>query len=1250
MKGHFGKRKVKHTKKLKLLVTICLISSTLAPIFPGLTFIEAKAAVGESLLQTIRSNIVENELPSITKSNETVKEKEPARGVTSLVPENVEPEKKVDSSADLTQAAESKITIVDTGIILKNDGTYILTDSPEMYYEDPSQFPISGEIKGEGEYDENTIIEFTNSNSYLENRIYSEPRTGDGNNKVQQIIRTEGTQSNLTICRNSTLDVTTTLDYGIYVDHLNIGEPTELVRLPVTLNVNANQIGIYTPAGITNYTGSATARATKAGISVVDELAPDREEYVEVNTFVENMDLGAFGEAQPSYEGRFDTSMTATATDPDSTGALLKFVNLKGATLNATGEKYGLFDGGITVLDTANDEYASPSPTYISNISGTSTDGIGFFSFMDFRNDAGIVTGKTTNGIGIEAYNITMTDQNETGNAPEVNGMTGTGFGILTRTYDSYSDSLSIGSINVTSGKINGHTQDGTGIMSSISGQLFNLADIEVSGTATIGQGIIGSQLTLSNQVQSGAPKLDFTATSNGSSTATMSMVKKILATQSQESGISLDKFPSSVGVVALQGLEVDSQGGMGFDTNFTATAPINEDNSYGVYSPEGSESGVNIQGIKYTNIVIAGDIGMQTGALSMGRSDETSDASPVFSVDVDGRTAGINAPRFIISFNGYNSTSEDMQINIEASEGNGINVPYGLQWDIMTYDQKWRLPVNITATDTGISAPDPAASGSASYYQSGINIINVGLVIDNARLGFSAIKQENYSLRDSTIKINSSEDGLVFDEEGGSGYGYGSIDNTTVDIDSGTYGWKLNQLPNISFSSYVEGGATATDSQIKVTADQYPIWISTSEVVNISNDPGYHEETGNSLGNTFSFIATSRNLVPDKADYPALYVENYNVDMGGSEGVQFIENYQTAVSQPFNTTPSSPYKTVSPFNVEKYGNYQWSATRTDTGGDVVIDESQIANNKLSTNDTSYTEAKLTASREKYLTDERIFNADVSGDDKKILHQINMIVRREEQYKVTYDGNGADGGDVPTDSNLYSENDSVNVASQGNLTLTDHTFVGWLNSADGQVYQNPQIASSPTTYKMGKSDVTFTAQWRSNSVVEELSLIDGKIPSHLNFGTHEIQYDTDKTFYATDDGTNTENGSANNLTTGEIGMLDTRLGTEGWSLTVKQLAQFKTSTNQELSSAELGFKVGPLDTSQSTGGIPSGVDDEEITLIPGNATELLRASNGQGKGTVTLPIERFTLKIPKTSAKHVGQSTTEVEWLLSNVP
>jgi uncharacterized repeat protein (TIGR02543 family) len=77
-------------------------------------------------------------------------------------------------------------------------------------------------------------------------------------------------------------------------------------------------------------------------------------------------------------------------------------------------------------------------------------------------------------------------------------------------------------------------------------------------------------------------------------------------------------------------------------------------------------------------------------------------------------------------------------------------------------------------------------------------------------------------------------------------------------------------------------------------------------------------------------------------------------------------------------------------------------------------------------------------------------------------------------YSVTYNGNGNDDGEVPSDSNEYLEGDTVTVLGNiSNLEKTGYSFAGWntKDDASGDAYNEGD------TFIMGNMDVTLYAMW-----------------------------------------------------------------------------------------------------------------------------------------------------------------------------
>ncbi len=80
----------------------------------------------------------------------------------------------------------------------------------------------------------------------------------------------------------------------------------------------------------------------------------------------------------------------------------------------------------------------------------------------------------------------------------------------------------------------------------------------------------------------------------------------------------------------------------------------------------------------------------------------------------------------------------------------------------------------------------------------------------------------------------------------------------------------------------------------------------------------------------------------------------------------------------------------------------------------------------------------------------------------------------QPSYSVTYDANGATGGTVPTDANVYIQGASAIVlGNTGSLEKPGYTFAGWNTKADG----SGTAYAANATFDMGGSGVTLFAVW-----------------------------------------------------------------------------------------------------------------------------------------------------------------------------
>jgi len=88
------------------------------------------------------------------------------------------------------------------------------------------------------------------------------------------------------------------------------------------------------------------------------------------------------------------------------------------------------------------------------------------------------------------------------------------------------------------------------------------------------------------------------------------------------------------------------------------------------------------------------------------------------------------------------------------------------------------------------------------------------------------------------------------------------------------------------------------------------------------------------------------------------------------------------------------------------------------------------------------------------------------------------------KYTITYDGNGATHGTVPTDNNQYQTGTPVTVqANSGNLERASYTFLGWAKNSNVTTAEFAVNGSTvtPPTFIMDVGNVVLYAVWVSNS-------------------------------------------------------------------------------------------------------------------------------------------------------------------------
>ncbi|AFO43329.1 bacterial Ig-like domain-containing protein [Enterococcus faecalis] len=195
-----------------------------------------------------------------------------------------------------------------------------------------------------------------------------------------------------------------------------------------------------------------------------------------------------------------------------------------------------------------------------------------------------------------------------------------------------------------------------------------------------------------------------------------------------------------------------------------------------------------------------------------------------------------------------------------------------------------------------------------------------------------------------------------------------------------------------------------------------------------------------------------------------------------------------------------------------------------------------------------------------------------------------------------------------------------------------------IDKGSGVAVDIAQLTANPGTYT-----VTYTYAGISRSVdvlVEKIELANQSVlPSDIDFGTPPIQYEKDQLLDGQTNGKPTE---------GKIEVKDTRSKTgEGYKVKVSQTQPFTGKNTKAELNATLSFKTGTLTNSEN---LPIAGSNQTIQLLPGQETIVLATTQGQSRGTTTLPLHTFQLVVPKEAEKRKDVYETTLTWTLSDTP
>ena len=85
----------------------------------------------------------------------------------------------------------------------------------------------------------------------------------------------------------------------------------------------------------------------------------------------------------------------------------------------------------------------------------------------------------------------------------------------------------------------------------------------------------------------------------------------------------------------------------------------------------------------------------------------------------------------------------------------------------------------------------------------------------------------------------------------------------------------------------------------------------------------------------------------------------------------------------------------------------------------------------------------------------------------------NIIQATIATYTVTYSGNGNTSGTAPSDTNKYTNGQTVTVLAPATLARSTYGFTGWNTASDGSGTSRP----SGATFSMGTANASLYAQW-----------------------------------------------------------------------------------------------------------------------------------------------------------------------------
>ncbi len=431
----------------------------------------------------------------------------------------------------------------------------------------------------------------------------------------------------------------------------------------------------------------------------------------------------------------------------------------------------------------------------------------------------------------------------------------------------------------------------------------------------------------------------------------------------------------------------------------------------------------------------------------------------------------------------------------------NTIDLPNGYSWSPLGTSSN---PFDGVFNGNGYEVTNVSVTGSFQY--AGFFGVSGGIV---ENVGVNG----NFSSNDTGSYVG----GLVADETGGSisdSYATGSVSGSHGSFSGGLVGQSVGAISDsyatVSVSGShgsFKGGLVGQD--VGAISDSYAtgsvsgyggingglVGWQDGGAISDSYATGSVSDYGNSNGGLVA--ALSSGTISDSYFDKDTTGMSSGVGSGSSSGVSSESTADMKTPSTFSSWSSSDWALLNGY----YPLLSWqigttmsvTPTVVGAGGPVTVMGSVYSNSggPLSGINVSLTSPSGTWAQSSAITDTTggyigLWTAPNTTQDATVtatvygttIQQQNTV--QVQAYTVTYKGNGATGGTVPTDSNTYVENQTTTVlGNTGSLVKTGYTFAGWNTEANG----SGTSYDAGNTLTMGSSNITLYAQWTANRVV-----------------------------------------------------------------------------------------------------------------------------------------------------------------------